>query len=267
MGRRDEALGRPDGPARSDPRSLRVHGQRPLFEAEATGHPGRGRLRRAHLPHEPLGLRVHRRRHERRADEARGQARRCDRNGRHRDPVRSASGARRAAGLRLPAHALHRRLPRERAHACRLRRGARARLATAADEQLQHPHERRRPAGRPGRGPVDRADDRPVRGDRRAPEPGRAAARRFRPARRTHRLQEDGARARADRRSRRGPGDRRGTQALVPLPLQAAPASTTSTCRPSTGRTSPSSTRTERASSGSRPPASWRTAANTRSTA
>ena len=57
---------------------------------------------------------------------------------------------------------------------------------------------------------------------------------------------------RARRRDRQGPPDGRGAEALLPLPVQAAGASTTITCRPSTAPTSRWSTcRTPRASSGS----------------
>ena len=186
-------------------------------------------------------------------DRPRRQARRHHRHRRHRHPVHPAPRRMGEASLRLPAHAVLGRRPQQRRDRSGLGRLARARLAAAADGQLQHPRQRRRP----GRGP------RPGRLDRHLPQPhghrgqgGLAEARppahrgRARRADGARRLPEDEPGPRPGGRDRRRTGDGRGAEALVPPVLQAARASTTSTCRPSTGRTSRWSTPTARASSG-----------------
>ena len=88
----------------------------PYSKPKLPGIPGIERVRGAHLPHEPLGLRVHRRRHERRPHEARRQARRRYRYGRDRVSRQCPiSGRDAATGLRVPAHAADRRRARQRA--------------------------------------------------------------------------------------------------------------------------------------------------------
>ena len=47
---------------RPDDGAVRGHGERPAEPAEAAGHPGHQRVQGPHVPHQPLGLRVHRRR-------------------------------------------------------------------------------------------------------------------------------------------------------------------------------------------------------------
>ena len=83
-----------------------------LSQAEAARHPGHRDLRGPHLPHQPLGLRLHRRRPGRRPAPARRQARGPHRHGRDRHPGRPAPRRRRTAAVRLPAHALLGRRPR-----------------------------------------------------------------------------------------------------------------------------------------------------------
>ena len=53
--------------ATHDARPLRGHGLRPAQPAQAAGHPRHRELQGPQLPHQPLGLRLHRRRHERAA--------------------------------------------------------------------------------------------------------------------------------------------------------------------------------------------------------
>ena len=58
----DGALDHPHRPRRRDPRPVRRHGHRAAAPAEAAGHPRHRDVRRSLLPHQPLGLRLHRRR-------------------------------------------------------------------------------------------------------------------------------------------------------------------------------------------------------------
>ena len=67
------------------------HGHRPAAPAEAARHPRHRDLRRPQLPHQPLGLRLHRRRLRGRADDQPGrQAGRHHRHRRHRGAVHPA---------------------------------------------------------------------------------------------------------------------------------------------------------------------------------
>ena len=86
-------------PRRRHQGALRRHGARHRDASQAAGHPGHRRLRGPHLPHQPLGLRLHRRRHQRRDDQARRQAGRHHRHRRHRDPVRARASAQHAKHL------------------------------------------------------------------------------------------------------------------------------------------------------------------------
>ena len=54
-------------PRRRHQGALRRHGARHGHPGQAARHPGHRRVRGPLLPHQPLGLRLHRRRHERRA--------------------------------------------------------------------------------------------------------------------------------------------------------------------------------------------------------
>ena len=62
LGRGRRALDRHDQPRRRHAGALRGHGQRAAAPAEAARHPGHRELQGPHLPHQPLGLRLHRRR-------------------------------------------------------------------------------------------------------------------------------------------------------------------------------------------------------------
>ena len=78
----------------------------PLNRPKLPGIPGIDKLQGPHLPHQPLGLRLHRRRYHRESAQARRQARRDHRHRRDRDPMRAASGQGREASVRLSAHAV-----------------------------------------------------------------------------------------------------------------------------------------------------------------
>ena len=67
-----------------------VHGERPAAPPEAARHPRHRDVRGPHVPHQPLGLRLHRRRLRRQPDRPRRQARRHHRHRRHRGAVRAA---------------------------------------------------------------------------------------------------------------------------------------------------------------------------------
>ena len=152
------ALGRPHQPRRRLHRAVRRPRHRSAARAQAARHPGHRVVRRALLPHQPLGLRLHRRRPARRADdEARRQARRHHRHRRHGGAVRAAPRASGEGALRLPAHAVVGRRARQRADRSRLvRRHRHAGLAAALARELhRQPGRRDRDRG-PGAGRLDR---------------------------------------------------------------------------------------------------------------
>ena len=161
-------------------------------------------------------------------------------------------GAPRQAALRLPAHALVGGRARQQAD----RSGVGRRRCSPAGSARGGRTSTTWSSG--GRSDEDLVDDgwtdifRNLAA-RRRPRAGRAGLtpRGARPADGAGRLPQDEPDPRPRGRDRQGPGHRRGAEALVPAVLQAADASTTSTCRPSTGRTSPWWTpATARASSG-----------------
>ena len=93
LGRRRGALDHPHRPRRRDARQVRHRRPRAAAPTEAARHPRHRELRRAHVPHQPVGLRLHRRRPQRRPHgEARRQARRHHRHRRHRGAVHPAPG-------------------------------------------------------------------------------------------------------------------------------------------------------------------------------
>ena len=84
VGRRPLAVDHPHQPRRRVHRPVPRHGHRPAARAEAAGHPRHRGLRGPLVPHQPLGLRLHRRRPRGRADGQAGrQARRHHRHRRH----------------------------------------------------------------------------------------------------------------------------------------------------------------------------------------
>ena len=143
VGRRRVALDHRHQPRRRHARAVRRHRRRAAAPAEAAGHPRHRGLRGPQLPHEPVGLRLHRRRHDRRARRPSRQAGGHHRHRRH----RGAGGAlpRRGvrAALRVPAHAVVDRRARQPPHRPRVGGVAAARLADRADRQLHRPHRRR----------------------------------------------------------------------------------------------------------------------------
>ena len=135
-------LARGDEPRRRTAGPLRVHGERPAAPPEAPRR-ARGRLlRRSHVPHQPVGLRLHGRRHRGRADEARRQGRRHHRHRGDGRAVRPPPRRRRQAALRVPAHAVVDRRPRQPPHRSGVGGLARAGLAAAAEGELQQPRHR-----------------------------------------------------------------------------------------------------------------------------
>ena len=96
VGRSRIALDHPHQPRRCLHRAVHRHGHGAAARAETAGHRGHRGLQGTFVPHQPLGLRLHRRRSLGRADgEAGGQARRHHRHRRDLRAVRAASGARR----------------------------------------------------------------------------------------------------------------------------------------------------------------------------
>ena len=155
LGRRAAALARHDEPRRRHEGPFRRHGARHDDPGQAARHPRHRRLRGPLVPHQPLGLRLHRRRHERRDDRPRRQAGGDHRHRRHGDPVRAPRRPGRRAPLRVPAHAVVGRLARQQADRPRVVVVAAARLAARAAGELRR--DGRRPArrGRPHRRRVD----------------------------------------------------------------------------------------------------------------
>ncbi len=91
VGRRGPTLDHPDEPGRRDAGAVRGHGNRAAAPSETAGHSRHRDLPGPQLPHQPLGLRLHRRRSVRRpARSARRPARRDHRHGRHRGAVHPA---------------------------------------------------------------------------------------------------------------------------------------------------------------------------------
>ena len=194
----------------------------PLQPAEAARHPGHRDVQGPHLPHQPLGLRLHRRRLERRPDGAARQARRHHRHRRDGGAVRAAPRRGGRAPLRLPAHAVVDRRaratgPTDPEWAQRLA----ARLAAAADGQLQHPRLGRLSRRRTWSATAGRTSSASC--CVMAQEHGRRASRPSGVAK-TIELADfekmEQIRARVDAIVE-GPGDRRGAEALLPPVLQA----------------------------------------------
>ena len=139
LARGREALAGLDQPRRRVQGSLCGDVERAAEPAEAA-RPARDRaLQRPLVPHQPLGLRLHRRELLREPGQAGRQEDRHHRHRRHGDPVRAAPRQGGRAALRVPAHALVGRPARQPPDRSRLGCLARARLAEAPDGELQHP--------------------------------------------------------------------------------------------------------------------------------
>ena len=98
-----------DQPRRRHPGAVRVDGQRLPAAAQAAGHTGHPDVRWPRVPHQPVGLRLHRSGPER----AGRQAGRADRHRRDGRAVRSAPRRGGQASVGVPAHAVDRRRPRQ----------------------------------------------------------------------------------------------------------------------------------------------------------
>ena len=102
LGRRAFPMDHHHQPRRRDPGAVRLDGQRIPAEAETSRHRRDHGLPRARLPHQPVGLRLHRRR----PGQAGGQAGRDHRHWRDRDPVCAAPRQVGGTPVRVPAHAV-----------------------------------------------------------------------------------------------------------------------------------------------------------------
>ena len=198
-------------------------GTGPLHVPKLPGIEGIEFVQGALVPHQPLGLRLHRRRPQGRADgKTGGQARRHHRHRRHFRAVRAASRARLQGALCLPAHAVVRRHQSQCADRSEMVCGdCDIRLATAlAGEFYRQPGRRLRGRGS-GAGRLDRfvaANSRQDHG---------SAARAANPAKhaggvRGFRFREDGGNPVAGRCDRQRPRDGDEAEGLVSPALQAA---------------------------------------------
>ena len=239
VGRRLVALAHPHRPRRRHPGQVRGHGHRTAAPAEAARHPGHRDVRGPQLPHQPVGLRLHRWRPERRAARRPGrQAGRHHRHRRHRGAVHPAPGPGRAGALRLPADAVVDRHPQQPRHRPRLVRRARARLAAEVADQLRHAADRRLRRRGPREGRMDRhLPAHPRSGDRGDEQAGSGVRAGDDPEGvRGERRREDDRDPGAGRRHRRGRAGRRGASSPGTASCASDPASTTSTSRPTTSR-------------------------------
>ena len=142
VGRRRQPLARHDEPRRRDARPLHLHGERTAAPAEAARHPRHRVVRGAHVPHQPVGLRLHRRRLRREPDRSRRQARRHHRHRRHGRAVRAPPRCRGQGAVRLPAHAVVDRRARQPPDRPRVGEHPRRGVAGTADGELQQPRHR-----------------------------------------------------------------------------------------------------------------------------
>ncbi len=252
-----EPVDRPDQPGRRVHRAVRRHGHRAAARAEAARHPRHRDVQRPLVPHQPVGLRLHRRRPGRRAD----------------GPASPTSASRSSAPAR-PRCSASRTWPR----ACRelfvfqrtpssvdvrgqpadgsglVRRGRDARLAGPLAGQLRRQHVRRRAARR---GPGQRRLDRPGQADPRqavgaALEPGRASQDLLADFENADHEKMSEIRARVDAIVE-DPATAARAQGLVPAAVQAAVLPRRVPAAPSTCRRCTWSTPTAREWSGSPP--------------
>ena len=90
VGRRRRSVGDPHQPRRRDEGEVRLSGGRHPAPTEAAASARNRGIQGAFVPHQPLGLRLHRRRHGRRADKAAGEAGWHHRDGGDSHPVHSS---------------------------------------------------------------------------------------------------------------------------------------------------------------------------------
>ena len=203
-------------PRRRDPGAIRLDGQRVPAEAETARHRRDHGLPRARLPHQPLGLRLHRRR----PGQPGGQAGRDHRYRRDRHPVRAAPRRGRWASCSSSS------APRRRSTCAATGRPTRsgsaaveAGLAAPPHRELPDPHRGRRSRRGPGRRRLDEHRQETVRDA--ATQRRRNGGRRPFARSRNRRLRQDGGDPGPRRRDRDRPRHRRGAQTLVRLLLQA----------------------------------------------
>ena len=116
----------------------------PLHRPKLPGIPGIETFAGPLVPHQPLGLRLHRRRLRRATSTGlRGKRVGIIGTGRHGGAVRAPPRRGRRAAVRVPAHAVVDRRPRQPADRSGVGGEPRAGLAEAADGELQHPRHRR----------------------------------------------------------------------------------------------------------------------------
>ena len=123
-------------PRRRDPGAVRLHGQRVSAEAETSRHRGNHGFPRPRLPHQSVGLRLHRRR----PCQARRQAGGDHRHRSDRDSVRAAPRPIGGSSLRVPAHPVDGGRSRKPAHRPGLVDGPEGRLAATPHRELPVAH-------------------------------------------------------------------------------------------------------------------------------
>ena len=190
------------------------------------------------LPHQPLGLRLHRRR-LRRAGSTDSRGKRVGIIGTGATAVQCVPARRRGrrAALRLPAHAVVDRRARQPPDGSGVGGDARAGLAAAAHGELQQPRDRRRSRPRTSSTTGGRTSSAScccgcATPTLDGPQPGRRGL-----GRRDGRLREDGADPRAGRHHRQRPGRPPSRSSRTTGSSASGRASTTSTSTPSTVRT------------------------------
>ncbi len=178
LGRSKIALAHSHQPRRCFHRAIHRHGHGPAARPKTSRHCRHRAVQGALVPYQPLGLRLHRRRLARRADgKTGGQARRHHRHRRDVRAVRAASRARLQGTVRLPAHAVFHRCPRQRADRSKMVcRDRDARLATALAREFYREPGRRQREGRSGPGRLDRSGAPDPRKDRSASARAKDAA-------------------------------------------------------------------------------------------
>ena len=138
MGRGQRALDHLHQSRRPHEGPLRLHANRSAQSTEAPRHPRHRRVQGPLVPHQPVGLRVHRRRLEREPVRVARQDGRHHRHRRHSGPVRPPPGRSGPAAVRVPAHAVVDRRAGQPPDRSGVGVGARARLAPLPDGELQH---------------------------------------------------------------------------------------------------------------------------------
>ena len=224
-GTRRRALARRDQPRRRHPRAVRRHGAAARCTGQAARHPRHRRLQGPQLPHQPLGLRLHRRRHER-ADSTSSATSASAIIGTGATAIQCVPHLGRVgqAALRLPAHAVGGRRARQPADRSRLGEALKPGWQQRAPARTSTRGSSLRPAGRARTwsataGPRSSATSPAQARGRRLAAADAGADRGAASRSRTTGMERIRDRVDDDRR---GPGDRRGAEALVPLVVQAA---------------------------------------------